>query len=366
MAVRGITFSKQTVSSNDDAHIYEILLNGRKGKTKGCKMTFGTDDIYISNGYFFAANRLIEVSSNETVSTPVVTSGTTYCRLVFEVDLTKLNTNSEFNQGSFKVLTSTADYPGIIQEDLANGGNVYQLPFARFTKTINGIATFVSELETVGYIKDDETIYVSTSGNDASGDGSANNPFKTIQHAVDSISKDIANREITIDIASGTYSEEILVSGFYGGVLKIKFGSETTIGNITINDSCVILQGTGLTIAASGKQYGIYCNRGSNVICQVTRLTIIGAVYGIYVLYGSMFSELYTTTIKSCTYAVAALRAATIYLGTLDGEKNNNGIQSSGGVVFATTISSTMASTLYSTLNGGRIYTGAQANIPAY
>lgn len=366
MAIRGITFSKQIVTSNDDAHIYEILLNGRKGKTKGCKMTFGTNDIYISNGYFFAANRLIEITSTETVTTPIVTSGTTYCRLVFELDLTKLNTNSAFNQGSFKILTSSNDYPGIVQEDLANGGNIYQLPFAKFTKSINGIATFVSELESVGYIKEDATIYVSPSGNDASGDGSENYPFKTIQHAVDSISKDLANRDILIDIATGTYSEEILVSGFYGGVLKIKFGSETTIGNITINDSCVILQGTSLTIAASGKQYGIYCNRGSNVICQVTRLTIIGAVYGVYALYGSAFSELYTTTIKSCTYAVAALRASTIYLGTLEGEKNNNGIQSAGAMVYVTTITSTMASTLYVTLNGGRIYTGAQANIPTY
>ena len=62
MAVRGITYSKQTVTSNDDAHIYKILLNGRKGKTKGCKMTHGVDDIYISDGYFFAANRLNEIS----------------------------------------------------------------------------------------------------------------------------------------------------------------------------------------------------------------------------------------------------------------------------------------------------------------
>jgi 5-formyltetrahydrofolate cyclo-ligase len=90
MAIRGITFSKQTVSSNDDSHIYKILLGGKNGKTKGCTMTFGTDDIFVSSGYFFASNRLIEISSVETVSTPVVSSGTTYCRLVFEIDLSQL------------------------------------------------------------------------------------------------------------------------------------------------------------------------------------------------------------------------------------------------------------------------------------
>ena len=145
MAIRGITFSKQSVSSNDDAHIYKVLLSGKKGKTKGCKITHGTDDIYISEGYFCAANRLIEVSSMETVATPVVSSGTTYCRLVFEIDLTKTNTTSAFNQGYFKILSSTTGYPNIVQEDLEDGGNVYQLPFAKFTKTISGIGAFVSE-----------------------------------------------------------------------------------------------------------------------------------------------------------------------------------------------------------------------------
>ncbi len=366
MAVRGITFSKQTVSSNDDSHIYKLLLNGREGTTKGCKMTYSKDDIYISDGYFFISNRLAEVPSMETISTPIVTTGTNYCRLVFEIDLSKTNTNSSFEQGYFKILSSATVYPDIIQEDLENGGNVYQLPFAKFTKTVDGIGSFVSELKNIGISSENKTIYVSTSGNDASGDGSETLPFATIQHAIDTIPKDLADHEIKIEIASGTYMEEILVSGLYGGVLKINFASGTKIGNITINDSCVIMQGTEVTIAASGKQYGIYCNRGANVICQITRLSIIGAVYGIYALYGSTFSELYSTTITSCTYAVAALRASTIYLGTLAGEKNNNGIQSSGGIVYVSTISSTMASTLYTTSNGGRIYTGSQASVPSY
>lgn len=366
MAVRGITFSKQTVSSNDDSHIYKVLLNGREGTTKGCKMTYSKDDIYIYDGYFFISNRLVEIPSMETISTPIVTTGTNYCRLVFEIDLSKTNTNSSFEQGYFKILTSTTEYPDIIQEDLENGGNVYQLPFAKFTKTVNGIGSFVSELQKIGIAAENKTIYVSSSGNDSSGDGSESLPFATIQHAIDTIPKDLAGKEITIEVATGTYAEEIFVSGLYGGMLKINFASGTTIGNITIYDSCVSLLGTSLTIAASGKQYGIYCNRGANVICQVTRLTIVGAVYGIYALYGSIFSELYSTTIKSCTYAVAALRASTIYLGTLEGEKNNNGIQSSGAIVYVTTISSTMASTLYVTLNGGRVYTGSQASVPSY
>lgn len=364
MAVRGITFSKQTVTSKDDAHIYEILLNGRKGRTKGCKMTFGTNDIYISNGYFFAANRLIEITSTETVTTPIVTTGTTYCRLVFELDLSKLNSNAAFNQGAFKVLSSTADYPEIVQEDLANGGNIYQLPFAKFTKSINGIATFVSELETVGYIKEDATIYVSTSGNDASGDGSESYPFRTIQKAINSLPKNLENKEITINIASGTYSEEILVAGISGGSIRFAFGS-VTITSFTVHETNVIMSGTSLTIAASGKTYGFHCHRGSSVICQLP-VTITGSSYGLFVGYGSRFNGRSKITINSCTYAVNSTYSSMAYVLELAGSKNNNGVSAAAGIVMIGTIDSAMASTLYVTTTGGRIYTGAQANIPTY
>lgn len=364
MAIRGITFSKQSVSSNDDAHIYKVLLNGRNGKTKGCKMTFGADEIYISHGYFFASNRLIEVSSVETITTPLVTSGTSYCRLVFEIDLTKINSNSEFNQGTFKILSSSTDYPQLTQEDLENGGNVYQLPFAKFTKTITGISNFVSELESIGSVAGNTTIYVSPSGNDASGDGSQSLPFRTIKHALDSVPKDLGNNEITINIASGTYTEDVEISGFYGSPLRISIGA-VTVNQLSIYDSCVIISGDTLTISASGKTYGLYCHRDSNIICQ-SKLTINGAENGIYAGYASRLNVRGALTINSCTYAITTTFAAIAYISSVTGSKNNNGIQASGGIVTIGTIVSSMASVLYVTSNGGRIYTGSQASVPSY
>lgn len=365
MAIRGITFSKQTVTSNDDAHIYGILLNGRTGKTKGCKMTFGVDNIFISSGYFFAANRLIEISSTETVTTPVITSGTMYCRLVFELDFTKLNSNTEFNQGEFKILTSPSTYPNVVQEDLTNGGNIYQLPFAKFTKSISGIATFVSELEAVGYVKNDATIYVTTSGNDASGDGSETYPFRTIQKAINCAPKDLAGKKITINVASGTYGEDVEVSGFSGGSLRFMFAGSVTIGSFTALESCAILEGTSLTISASGKTYGLHCHRGSNIICQLP-VTITGSTNGLFVGYGSRFEGRNKITINSCTYAVTSTYAAIVYLIEIDGSKNNNGVQAAAGIAMIGTIATAMASTLYVTLAGGRIYTGAQSSVPLY
>lgn len=363
MAFRGITFSKQTVSSNDDAHVYQLILSGRKGRTKGCGMTFSTDNIFIDEGRFFVANRMIEVTSTETISTPVVTS-TTYFRLVFEVDLTKANTSSDFAQGYFKILSSATDYPAITQEDLENGGSVYQLPFARFTKSVSGIDVFASELETIGFATGNTTIYVSKSGNDASGDGSANAPFATIKRALDSVPKNIEGKEITIDIASGTYSEDVEISGFSGAPLRFNIAA-ITVNSLSVYDSCVIFNGSTITIAANGKTYGLYCHRDSNVICQ-TDLAINGSTNGIYCGYASRLIARKTTTINSCTYAVSCMFGAIAYIVNLSGSKNNNAIQAAGGIVMIGTIAAAMASTMYVTSNGGRILTGSQASVPSY
>lgn len=364
MAIRGITFSKQSVSSNDDAHLNRVLLGGGDGRTRGCKMTHGTDDIFISEGYFLIAGRLVEIPSSESISTPVISSGTSYCRLVFEIDLSKQNTNTEFLQGAFKILTSSTGYPEITQEDLEGGGNVYQLPFAKFAKSVSGIQSFVPELKSIGSSEGNQTIYVSKSGNDASGDGSQNLPFATIQHAIDSIPKDIGGKEITIDVASGTYSEEIEISGFSGAPLRFNIGV-VTINSLHVYDSCVIFNGSTITIAANGKLYGLYGHRNANVILQ-TDLVVNGSEHGVYCGYGSRVVTRKATTINSCTFAVTCTFAGVMYIPNLAGSKNNNAVQASGGIVMIGTIAAAMASTMYVTSNGGRIYTGSQASVPSY
>ena len=364
MAIRGITFSKQSVSSNDDSHVYKVLLNGKKGKTRGCRMTYSTDDIYISDGYFFAANRLIEVSSTETVTTPVVSSGTTYCRLVFEIDLTKTNTSSDFNQGYFKILSSTAGYPDITQEDLEDGGNVYQLPFAKFTKTVSGIGSFVSELESIGTNEANTSIYVSKSGNDASGDGTESNPFATIQKAIDSIEKNLNDKEIFIVVSSGTYAENVKISGFYGGMLRISFNN-VTITSLTIADTILTMTGTNLNVGGGSSLTSFYVNNGAHVICQVP-LTITGGFAGLYANNGSRFIATQNVTVNTALDAVLSEHASIVYIYHLKGSGSENAILADSAFVFLNSIAAGVASTQYTTQGGGRVYMGAQASVPNY
>ena len=367
MAFRGITFSKQAVSSNDDSHLYGVFLNGRNGRTKGCKITFGTDDIYISEGYFMAANRLVSITSTEAIATPAITSGLIYCRLVFEVDLSKTNTNNEFNQGVFRVLTDSADYPEITQNDMESGGNVYQLPFAKFTKNISGIGSFVSELETIGSVAKNTTIHVSTSGNDASGDGSESYPYRTIQHAIDTIPKNLAGHTITINIAFGDYAEKLVFSDFYGGKIIIgNPGSMFIIRGLEIdNCSCVesniyqIEKGT-----ATGNSL-FAAKNGSNVVINSNTILdgVNRTISGISAENNSRIaaSNNIIITANNCVAIASATGNSFIYLDTIEGSENVIGVSAAMGAVISYKTDNASKDWGNNAASGGLVLTGSNS-----
>lgn len=139
--IRGVTFDKQLMNSSDHAHEVNFYFGGDMGVTKGCEVNENVDgNLVVSAGYFVIKGRLVQVVGSEIVVVPSVPSGTLYSTLVFEIDLTQENTITEFNQGSFKIVSNASAYPTLTQEDLDNGGNVYQFEFARFENSISGIA----------------------------------------------------------------------------------------------------------------------------------------------------------------------------------------------------------------------------------
>lgn len=86
----------------------------------------------------------------------------------------------------------------------------------------------------------DTTLYVNgTTGSDTN-DGSEDAPYKTIQAAVNSLPKYVGAYHAQINIASGTYTENVTVEGFYGafdtnGSIRI-VGNATIVGVLTIKE----------------------------------------------------------------------------------------------------------------------------------
>ena len=85
------------------------------------------------------------------------------------------------------------------------------------------------------------TIYVNKSGSDVTGDGSAGNPFATIQFAINS-----ATSGDTVNVASGTYQEDIVINKSL--TLQGAGKTETTILRNASVDQVVLIQSSDVTI----------------------------------------------------------------------------------------------------------------------
>lgn len=113
-----------------------------------CEAIESANEITISTGTFFVSGRLIHITSTESIGIPSVPTGETrYMRQVFEVDMNQVNTETEFRQGQFKILSDALDYPTLTQEDINGSGTLYQMPFAKFRADATGLITnsFVDE-----------------------------------------------------------------------------------------------------------------------------------------------------------------------------------------------------------------------------
>lgn len=140
----------------------------------------------------------------------------------------------------------------------------------------------------------DRTFYVSTTGNDTTGDGSSGSPWATIQHAWDVIQKyyDLNGYTATIQLDDGTYTNNSLsalgpVDGNKGPSSVIINGNSGTPSNVIIDCTTASLNcfnasvGGAYTIAnlkvqASGA--GAYCvvtNQGGSI--QIGNGVIFGA-----------------------------------------------------------------------------------------
>ena len=86
-------------------------------------------------------------------------------------------------------------------------------------------------------------LYVSPDGNDATGDGTAEKPYRQIQRALDTLPKNLGYNSVQIHVAPGGYAG-FEVSGFYGG-------RSNSAGISIIGDSADTTTITGAVFVAS-------------------------------------------------------------------------------------------------------------------
>lgn len=187
--VKGHSYDLQLYYSIADRLINNHFLNKMDGifadEGNSCKVTYSSNAVTISDGFLIVQGGITEVVSTETLA---VNLNDSYCRLIYEIDMSKVNTDTEFNQGIFKILTGTSSYPALTKQKLTENSGIYQYELAQFRAKTTGISDFVDKRTFLDYdsiykfIKDeidnieDGSIYVTK------------NEIKDLQTAVDNLS----------------------------------------------------------------------------------------------------------------------------------------------------------------------------------
>lgn len=145
--LNGQVFSNQLFESHMFALFINTFLDGVNGIPQdyknGMALTYSGSNVTIGTGAILIQGRLLEEDTGTTVN-----AGTSplYCKLVVEIDLDKVNTQSAFNQGYYSIITDANDYPALTQTDIVdNVSGVYQYELARFRTTSSGITDFVDK-----------------------------------------------------------------------------------------------------------------------------------------------------------------------------------------------------------------------------
>ena len=217
MSIRAVTFDKQKVKSQDDGLCHTLAMVNKSCVISGCDVAQdGASAVSIDVGVFFACGRLVYVTSTESIGIPSVPAGQTlYMRVVFEVNLNQTNTEIEFMQGSFKVLTDSSAYPALTQDDINTGGTLHQMPFIKLRADSTGIIT--------GSFTDERTLIYSVASLKQDIDGKADANHTHTALAALEVTGNVGTDDlqvVNVYIYSGTTPS---VSGKPNGTLFVKY-----------------------------------------------------------------------------------------------------------------------------------------------
>ena len=151
--LKGHVFEYQQFQHQIFAIFIHLFMNKANGVARSYKnamnITYSGHTVTVDKGACIVQGRVLEEDASTTIDAGIETA---FCKLVVEIDLDKVNTITDFNQGTYRVVKGESAYPNLTQEDTAgtNAGK-YQYELARF-KISNGSVTEFQDKRT--YIED--------------------------------------------------------------------------------------------------------------------------------------------------------------------------------------------------------------------
>ena len=133
------------------------------------------------------------------------------------------------------VPSGTATIQDVMERVDATGGDISETVIgtlesidAKYPVPKVGDSTKVFMGKVKKYIEDakpldaDIMVYVATTGCDTTGDGTSENPYKTITYALSQVPKVLGGYTATVNVADGIYNESVNIAGYKSGYLVIK------------------------------------------------------------------------------------------------------------------------------------------------
>ena len=185
----------------------------------------------------------------------------------------------------------------------------------------------------------DVVVYVSKSGNDISGDGTATAPYATVQAAVNSLPKFLDGHTAEISIGQGTYAERVMVVGFTGGRLVIgRSGEKFTLNGITIEGSSFVETNINRIEKSSGDTQPLYVVKGGSSVRIGSTMVLDGvnaSSNGLLADTGSTVAATAsaTLTVNNCSVALTAQWCSFVSLTTINGSGSIFGMVASQGSI---------------------------------
>ncbi len=229
-------------------------------------------------------------------------------------------------------------------------------------------ALFDSIVADIGATKN-MTLYVSTAGSDVLGDGTSANPYATIQRAIGAVPRNLNGYTATINIAAGAYAENVGISTIHGGIVILSGEPEAAV---EINSLQVVhgvdVQVTNISLTVSGMiGNNAIVVTNARLMCFSPVATTGSAQNGVYANQNAyaQFTEFAASNVSFA--AINSVNASRVVVVNV--VANNNvvrGLHALFGGIIAYNTESIVANVKFSTLHGGRIYSGAQINSPQY
>lgn len=206
------------------------------------------------------------------------------------------------------------------------------------------------------------TRYVTTTGNDTTGDGTAAAPFRTIQKALDNVPKSLGGNNLTISCSSGTY-DGFSITNYTGGVVSIiSAGADVYINGSIVVENCDVVSITGFGAFII---YGYFMVKNS-ILLSTDNVTISNSSGRGLVVEQSKVAFTYALSITSAASAsgiLADYNSDVFIESCLIMPGTGTGITVDRGGKVAYSNISNRATVETQAARGGRIYTGSLGGI---